>query len=99
MYIELRQGDGHVGDELEQGIVADYDTEGHVLGMEVLHSRRRLGGSIPKTLDVELLVNERPLPGCAQRGCLTLFRRASSAGGGLMTGCAGSSACLLHSSG
>ena len=43
LYIELRPGDPRDSLDLEDGVSADLDSEGHVLGLEILDAKKRLG--------------------------------------------------------
>jgi uncharacterized protein YuzE len=61
MYIEIRAGKGHVGEELEPGVVIDLDEAGHVLGMEILDARERIG-PIPDVIRVSPLAGTRVSP-------------------------------------
>lgn len=43
LYIQLREAAPADSMDLEEGITADLDAEGHVIGLEVLDARLRLG--------------------------------------------------------
>ena len=43
LYIELRRATPADSLDLEEGVTADLDAEGHVIGLEVLDVRERLG--------------------------------------------------------
>ena len=43
LYIELRQAMPTDSRDIDEGVTADLDTDGHVIGIEVLHARERLG--------------------------------------------------------
>jgi uncharacterized protein YuzE len=43
LHIELRQAMPADSRDIEEGVSADIDTEGHVIGIEVSHTRERLG--------------------------------------------------------
>ncbi len=43
LYIELRQAMPTDSRDIEEGVTADLDPDGHVIGIEVLHVRERLG--------------------------------------------------------
>jgi uncharacterized protein YuzE len=43
LYIELRQATATDSLDLEEGITTDFDGDGHVIGIEVLWVRERLG--------------------------------------------------------
>jgi len=45
LYIQLREVTPTDSTDLEEGITADLDAEGHVIGLEVLDARLRLGES------------------------------------------------------
>ncbi len=41
-YIRFSAGRVEESEEVSPGIVLDYDEDGHIVGMEVLHARRQL---------------------------------------------------------
>jgi uncharacterized protein YuzE len=43
LYIELRHATPIDSRDIEEGVTADLDADGHVIGIEVLHVRERLG--------------------------------------------------------
>lgn len=43
LYIELRRATPADSRDIEEGVTADLDADGHVIGIEVLHVRERLG--------------------------------------------------------
>jgi uncharacterized protein YuzE len=43
LYIELRQAMPTDSRDIEEGVTADLDPDGHVIGIEILHVRERLG--------------------------------------------------------
>jgi len=43
LYIELRQAMPTDSRDIEEGVTANLDPDGHVIGIEVLHVRERLG--------------------------------------------------------
>jgi uncharacterized protein YuzE len=43
LYIELRRATPADSRDIEEGLTADLDADGHVIGIEVLHVRERLG--------------------------------------------------------
>jgi len=43
LYIQLREAAPADSTDLEKGMTADLDAEGHVIGLEVLDARLRLG--------------------------------------------------------
>jgi uncharacterized protein YuzE len=43
LYIELRQAVPTDSRDIEEDVTADLDTNGHVIGIEVLHVREHLG--------------------------------------------------------
>jgi uncharacterized protein YuzE len=55
LYIQLRQGDPTTSVDLEEGVTADLDADGHVLGLEVLDARERLGDEGLTSIAVERL--------------------------------------------
>lgn len=56
MYIELRDAVIKDSDEVAEGMVVDFDGDGHVVGIEILDASKLLG-TIPK--GVELAVGGR----------------------------------------
>ena len=55
LYIELRQVQAHDNVDIEEGVSADLDSEGHVIGFEVLDISKRLTPTELHTLNVENL--------------------------------------------
>jgi uncharacterized protein YuzE len=55
LYIELRQVQAHDNVDIEEGVSADLDGEGHVIGFEVLDISKRLTPVELHTLNVENL--------------------------------------------
>ena len=55
LYIELRDARAADNVDLEDGVSADLDAEGRVLGFEVLSARRRLGGDPLDNIAIERL--------------------------------------------
>ncbi len=43
LYIELRVADPADSVDVEEGVTADLDSEGHIIGLEILDARERLG--------------------------------------------------------
>ena len=43
LYIELRRSVPADSRDLEEGVTADLDADGHLIGIEILHVRERLG--------------------------------------------------------
>ena len=56
LYIELRYARAVDNVDLEDGVSADLDAEGHVLGFEVLGARERFHGDPLDTISIERLV-------------------------------------------
>jgi uncharacterized protein YuzE len=56
MYIELRDADIEESDEVSEGVIVDYDKDGHPVGIEILDAAALLG-SVPQ--NVELAVAQR----------------------------------------
>ena len=48
LYIELRPATPTDSIDLEEGVTADVDADGHIIGLEVLDARARLGSDAPK---------------------------------------------------
>jgi uncharacterized protein YuzE len=41
LYITLAEGNAVDSDELKPGVIVDYDADGNVIGLEVLHVKKR----------------------------------------------------------
>jgi len=61
LYVELRAAEPHDNIDLEDGVTADLDSQGHVIGFEILGARKRLGREALAQLKVERLNGERVL--------------------------------------
>ena len=60
LYIQLRSTAKHYDSEdLEEGVVADFDEEGHIIGLEVLDASDRLTIDDLSTVTYEDLVTEK----------------------------------------
>jgi uncharacterized protein YuzE len=55
LYIELRQAMPTDSKDIEEGVTADLDTDGHVIGIEILHVRERLGHNALTSVVLEQL--------------------------------------------
>ena len=55
LYVELHSARAVDNIDLEDGVSADFDAEGHVLGFEILGARRRLGGDPLDNVIIERL--------------------------------------------
>jgi len=55
LYIELRQAMPADSRDIEDGVTADLDPDGHVIGIEVLHVRERLGHNALTSVVLEQL--------------------------------------------
>jgi uncharacterized protein YuzE len=55
LYIELRQAMPTDSRDIEEGVTADLDPDGHVIGIEVLHVRERLGHNALTSIVLEQL--------------------------------------------
>ncbi|MBI4319961.1 MAG: DUF2283 domain-containing protein [Chloroflexi bacterium] len=55
LYIELRKAKPASSIDLEDGVTADLDRDGHVIGLEVLDASERLGADPLATLAIERL--------------------------------------------
>lgn len=53
LYIELRKAKPAGSIDLEDGVTADLDAEGHVIGLEVLDASERLGADPLGSLAIE----------------------------------------------
>lgn len=63
LYIELRAGTPDDSTDLEDGITADLDHDGHLLGIEILDASERLGAAALASITLERL----PINGPAAR--------------------------------
>jgi uncharacterized protein YuzE len=61
LYIELRAAEPANSRDLEEGITADLDAEGHIIGLEILDAKERLGEQSLSSISYEQLVPERGL--------------------------------------
>lgn len=59
LYIELRSGAPADSIDLEDGVTADLDADGHVIGLEVLDVRERLGPDALASVSIEQLLSTR----------------------------------------
>jgi uncharacterized protein YuzE len=55
LYIELRHATPADSRDIEEGVTADLDADGHVIGIEVLHVRERLGRDALDSIILERL--------------------------------------------
>jgi uncharacterized protein YuzE len=55
LYIELRHATPIDSRDIEEGVTADLDADGHVLGIEILHVRERLGRDALDSIILERL--------------------------------------------
>ena len=55
LYIELRHATPVDSRDIEDGVTADLDADGHVIGIEVLHVRERLGRDALDSIILERL--------------------------------------------
>jgi uncharacterized protein YuzE len=55
LYIELRRTTPADSRDIEEGVTADLDADGHVIGIEVLHVRERLGRDALDSIILERL--------------------------------------------
>ncbi len=54
LYIELRAAEADDSVDLEPGVTADLDADGHVIGIEILDARERLGDAL-KQVSIDML--------------------------------------------
>ena len=59
LYVSLRDAPAEDAVEIEEGVTVDLDTDGHIIGLEVLDARERIGGD---PLDNVSLVRLLPDP-------------------------------------
>ncbi|HUY99360.1 MAG TPA: DUF2283 domain-containing protein [Thermomicrobiaceae bacterium] len=56
LYIELRSNEVADSMDLEPGVTVDLDADGHVIGLEVLDARERLGSEAITSVSLEQLL-------------------------------------------
>jgi uncharacterized protein YuzE len=62
LYIELRRVQAFDSVDIEEGVTADLDAEGHIIGLEVLDASERLSPAELKTVEfTDYSVGTRPL--------------------------------------
>lgn len=60
LYIQLRStAQVDESEDLEEGVVADFDVDGHIIGLEVLDASERLTPEDLSTISYEDLVTEK----------------------------------------
>jgi uncharacterized protein YuzE len=57
--IELRDAPWRNGTDLEEGVIAHYDPDGHVVALEIHNASAYLAGAPPGAVTIERLVSER----------------------------------------
>lgn len=55
LYIELRSAEPANSIDLEEGVTADLDADGHIIGLEILDARERLGEKSISSISFEQL--------------------------------------------
>jgi uncharacterized protein YuzE len=55
LYIELREAQAHDNVDIEEGVSADLDAQGHIIGFEILDAGKRLTPTELHSLHVENL--------------------------------------------
>jgi uncharacterized protein YuzE len=55
LHIRLREVDPNDSVDVEEGVTADLDEGGHVVGIEILDARQRLGDGALATISLERL--------------------------------------------
>ena len=55
LYIQLREAIPGDSVDLEDGVTADLDVDGHIVGLEVLEARQRLGSEALESVALERL--------------------------------------------
>jgi uncharacterized protein YuzE len=58
LYIQLRDVSATESVDIEEGVVADLDEDGHVIGFEVLDAKERLSAEDLSNISYEELVSE-----------------------------------------
>jgi uncharacterized protein YuzE len=58
LYIGLRKAKPRVTDDIEEGVVADFDKDGHVIGFEVLDASTRMSSEELGRVSYENLVSK-----------------------------------------
>lgn len=78
VYIELRRARAVEGVDLEDGVTAALDADGHVVGLEILDARQRLGAN-PLAVSLEQLSEARAGVAPATAGSSPHRRRSPAA--------------------
>jgi uncharacterized protein YuzE len=58
LYIRLRKAKPVNSDDIESGVVADFDEDGHVIGLEVLDASKRMSAEELSRVSYENLVSQ-----------------------------------------
>jgi uncharacterized protein YuzE len=56
LYIELKSADPFNSIDIEEGVTADLDRDGHIIGLEILDARERLGEASLACISFEQLL-------------------------------------------
>jgi uncharacterized protein YuzE len=62
LYVGLRDVPAEDAVEIEEGVTVDLDANGHVIGLEVLDARERMGGDPLDNVTLERLLPEADEP-------------------------------------
>jgi uncharacterized protein YuzE len=54
LYIGLRKGEYHKSDEIKEGFILDYDTDGNIVGIEILEASSNLAPADLSTVNFEI---------------------------------------------
>jgi uncharacterized protein YuzE len=54
LYIKLREGGYHESDEIQDGFILDYDVDGNIIAIEILHASAHLNPTEPSTINFEI---------------------------------------------
>ena len=54
LYIKLREGEYHESDEIQDGLILDYDVDGNIIAIEILHASAHLSPAELSTVNFEI---------------------------------------------
>ena len=54
LYIRLREGQCYESDEIREGFMLDYDTDGNIIGIEILEASAHLAPADLSTVNFEI---------------------------------------------
>lgn len=60
LYIELKKTQAADNTDLQEGVTADLDKDGNIIGIEILDAKRRYGEATLRRVTFERFADERP---------------------------------------